>query len=215
MKAKKMDNGKLKIDNGGGKKETARTGGPRTVNKKRRYFAEKVAVNKQAHKTFDELGIKMVKEVAYNCSAKSIDKTYKKTMERASFSGVQMEARPVVRGPAVYINGEAYYSEKLWPYMQKKVLVMPGLANGLFIDVHTLKKTFICRAETKKSFKAFSEPKKGSPLLKFRGIHELQKQLDRIERRLDVVEIFKPLEPLNTFLKRQTHLQHHLDNMED
>ena len=42
-----MDNGKLKIDNGGGKKGTARPGGPRTVNEKRRYFAEKVKENER------------------------------------------------------------------------------------------------------------------------------------------------------------------------
>lgn len=118
--------------------EKVKSGGLRTVNKKRRYFAEKVAVNKQAHKTFDELRIKMGKQIVMP-------------------KDMQMEARTVHRGPAVTINGIDYYSQELWPHIDKQVYFYTRDGFQDFIRLYIRKNNkhyFLCRAETREGTKA-------------------------------------------------------------
>lgn len=92
----------------------------------------------QANMTLDELAIKMVK--------------------RAEMHGaMQIEARTAVRGPAVQINGETYYSSELWPYLGKQVYFYTRDGFQDFIRLYIRKNNkhyFLCRAETRERIKA-------------------------------------------------------------
>lgn len=143
--------------------------------------------------TLDELGIKTVNR-ATNKRIAPIDP-------------LQMEARTVHRGPAVTIFSETYYSDKLWPHLYKRVYFFTVQAGQEKIRIYTADKEFICNVEKKKPI-----PFQELDWTEFRGLDELQKQLDRIERRLDAMKTVRTVESWQSFLKRQPRVVHDESN---